>query len=150
MTGDFLEVNGEKIPKAEALELIRMIMNDAKEIAGVFHGQNRSPKFRANWPDEYVFAEAEWRNFMEAARAMYAQELGDPHRSEYDKRRMFLAICLWDQVDKAAPEKFGGLQIMPNTQQFVGDKVENRKIAEKFGKHAMSFKDLAMSSTRYH
>lgn len=150
MVGDFLEVNGEQIPKSEALQLIRMIMNDAKEIAGVYHGQNRSAKFRANWPDEYVFADCEWRNFMEAARAMYAQELGNPHRSEYDKRRMFLAIALWSQVEADAPEKFAGLQMTPGTQQFEGDKAENRKIVENFGKKSDTFKDLLMGSTKYH
>lgn len=147
---DFLQVNGEPIPKAEAMELIRMLCNDAKEMAGVFHGMNRSEKFRADWPDEYAYADANWRHFMEAARKLYAQELGNPHRTEYDKKRMFLAICLWDQVDKMTPEKFGGIQMEPNTQAFEGDKRENRLTVERFGKHAMSFKDLLMSTTRFH
>lgn len=151
MTGDFLLVNGEQIPKSEALELICMLMNEAKQIAGVFHGMpDRSAKFRANWPNEYVFADCEWRNFMQAARAMYAQELGDPHRPEYDKKRMFLAICLWDQVAAAAPEQYTGNQMVPNTQAFHGDKFDNKKIVEKFGKHSDTFKDLLMGSTRYH
>jgi hypothetical protein len=147
---DFLVVNGEQIPKSEAFALIRMLMNDAKEIAGVFHGQNRSEKFRANWPDEKAFAECEWRNFMEAARAMYAEALGDPQRSEYDKRRMFLAIALWQQVEATSPETYGGIQMLPGTQQFEGDKFENRKIAENFGKHSNTFKELLLNSSAYH
>jgi hypothetical protein len=150
MIGDYMMVNGEQIPKPKAMELIRMLCNDAKEIAGVFHGMNRSEKFRANWPDEVVFAAANWRNFMEAARAMYAQQLGDPHVKEYDKQRMFLAIALYDQVEKCSPEKYPGIQLAPGTQQYEGDKFENRKIVEQWGKQSNTFKELLMSSTRYH
>jgi hypothetical protein len=147
---DFLEVNGERIEKQEALDLIRMLMDDAKNIAGEFHGMNRSKKFRRNWPNEYAYAECEWRNFMEAARAMYAERLGDPFTSEYDKRRMFLAIALWNQVENQAPEKYGGMQVMPDSQAFEGDKYENRKTVENFGAQSDTFKDLLMGSTKYH
>lgn len=145
-----LTVNGEKIPKYKAMELIRMLCNDAKELAGQFHGMNRSDKFRANWPDEYAFAECNWRNFIEAARSYYAQLLGDAQVSEYDKHRMFLAIALWDQAAKTAPESYPGIQLAPGTQQFEGDKYENRKIAETWGRHSMTFKELLMHSTMYH
>jgi hypothetical protein len=149
MTGDFLIVNGERIPKSEVIELLRMIMNQAKEIAGVFHGMNRSEKFRADWPDEKVYAEGKWRFFMEAARALYAERLGDPQVPEYDKQRMFRAIALWQQVEDAAPEKFGGMQIMPGSQQFEGDKRENAKITATWGKHALTFMELASDGTRH-
>jgi hypothetical protein len=148
MTG-FLEVNGERIEKSEALDLIRMLCEDAKEIAGEFYGMNRSAKFRANWPSEYVFADCQWKNFVEAARAMYAARLGDPLTSPYDARRMHLAIVLHTMAEQGA-QKHEGLQIAPNTQQFEGDKFENKKIADSFGKQSDTFKDLLLGSTRFH
>lgn len=144
-----IEVNGEQITKEEALSLIRMLCNDAKEIAGQFHGMNRSAKFRANWPDEYVFADAEWKNFMEAARTMYAARLADPHTSPADKRRMHLALVLQTMAEQGA-EKDTRLQIAPNTQQFVGDPYENRKIVDSFGKQSNTFKELMLGTSRYH
>lgn len=146
---DFIELNGERISKIEALGLVRMLCNDAKQMAGEFHGMNRSAKFRANWPNEYVFADAEWKNFMEAARAMYAKRLGDPKTSPADARRMHLALVLQTMAEQGA-EKHTGLQITPNTQQFVGDAYENRKIVDQFGKQSMNFKDLLLGSTRFH
>lgn len=146
-----LEVNGEHIPVSEAIELIRMLCNDAKQVAGEFHNMDRSAKFRANWPDENVFAESEWKNFVEAVRSMYAERLGDPKTPPVEARRMHLAIVLYTIAEQNA-EKAPHLQIKPNTQQFVGDPFENRKIVEKFGRQSMSFHELAMSSTarRYH
>jgi hypothetical protein len=146
---DFLVVNGERIEKSEAADLIRMICDDAKQIAGEFHQMERSSKFRANWPDEYVFANCEWKNFVEAARAIYAERLGDPLTSPYDARRMHLAIVLYTMCEQGA-QKHGGLQMTPNTQQFEGDRRENRKIAEDFGKHSNTFAELMSSAARYH
>ena len=150
MTGDYLEVNGERIPKREVDDIIRMFCHDMKEFAGEFHNMERSEKFRANWPDEDVFANCQWRNFFEATRAFYTERLADPLVSEHDKRRMFLAIILWNMVEQAAPEKFQGLQMKPGTEAFEGSKYENRKTVENFGRHSDTFKDLLLGSTRYH
>jgi hypothetical protein len=147
--GDYMLVNGEQIPKAKAMELIRMLCNDAKQLAGQFHGWNRSDKFRANWPNEYVFADANWRHFMEAARAYYAHLLGEKNVPENDKHRMFLAIALYDQVAKVSPD-FEGIQLAPGSQQFEGDRYENKRITENYGKHSNTFRELLMGSTRYH
>ena len=73
-----VEINGEAIPVREAAKLIKMICDDAREFAGVFHGMNRSIKFRTNWPDEDVFAASEWRSFVAAVRTMYTERLADP------------------------------------------------------------------------
>jgi hypothetical protein len=127
-----IDVNGEKIEKAEALALIRMLCNDAKQIAGVFHGMNRSEKFRLNWPDEYKFADANWKTFMEAARQMYAERLGDPNTSPAQARKMHIALVLQAQISKGQ-ETDNRLQLAPNTLQFEGDKIENRKIIDQFG-----------------
>jgi hypothetical protein len=127
-----IEVNGESISNEEAAGLVKMLFNDAKQMAGEFHGMERSIKFRTNWPDEDEFAKSEWRNFVEATIQLYVGKLGDPHTSPADKRRLHLAIVLNAMTSKDQPQD-NRLQLTPNTQQFVGDKYENRKIAEKFG-----------------
>lgn len=146
-----IEINGEQISKEDALSLVRMLRNDAKQVAGTFHGMNRSAKFRRNWPNEYVFAEANWKNFMEATRAMYAARLGDPKTPPEDARKIHLAMVLEAMIGKDA-EKDNRLQLKPNSQQFVGDPFENRKIIEQFGKQSNTFKELLTSgsSQRYH
>jgi len=140
-----IEINGESVPASEASALIRMLCNDAKKFAGEFHNQNRSVKFRANWPNEYLFADANWKTFIEAVRAMYAERLGDPKTPPTDARKMHLAIVLWTKMEgMVAPDP--RLQLKPNTQQFVGDKFENHKIVDAFGKQSNTFMELLMSS----
>ena len=95
---------------------------------------NLSAKFRVNWPDEYKFADSEWRNFVEAVHAMYAARLGDPKTSPSDARKMHLALVLWAMVGKVSPNLDNRLQLLPDTLQFEGDAYENKKIAETFGK----------------
>jgi hypothetical protein len=131
MTADHLIVNGEQISKTEAM--------------------NRSDKFRRNWPNEYVFADANWKTFVQAARAMYAERLGDPLTPPADARKMHLALVLEQMISKGQ-EKDDRLQLFPNTQQFVGDPWENRKIVDQFGKQSNTFKELLLSGTtaRYH
>lgn len=144
-----ITINGEQISASEAAGLVRMLCNDAKQIAGVFHGRNRSDKFRRNWPNEYVFADTNWKTFVEAARAMYAERLKDPKTPPADARKMHLALVLQTMAEQGA-EKDPRLQLAPNTQQFEGDPFENRKIIEDFGKQSNTFKELLMSSTRFH
>jgi hypothetical protein len=148
-----IEVSGQSITETEALELVRMLCNDAKQIAGEFHNMERSAKFRANWPSEYLFADSQWKNFIEAARAMYAARLGDPKTKPEDARRMHLAIVLYTMAEQGS-DKDSRLQIAPDTQQFVGDRYENRKIADKFGRQSNTFMDLLKStaggSARFH
>ena len=127
-----ITINGEQISITEAQKLIKMICTDAKQIAGEFHGMERSAKFRANWPDEDLFAESEWKNFVAAARAMYAHRLGDPATPPAEARKMHLALVL-ERMVAEGQEKDNRLQLMPDTQQFAGDKYENRKILENYG-----------------
>ena len=131
MTG-FLIINGEQITTDEAQKLIRMLYNDARKMAGEFHGMNRSDKFRVNWPDEYKFADANWKTFVEPVRTMYAERLGDPKTPPAEARMMHLALVLQAQTAQGQ-ETDNRLQIAPNSQQFHGDKHENKKIIEKFG-----------------
>lgn len=126
-------INGEQITNDEAMKLVRMLCNDAKKMAGEFHGMNRSEKFRINWPNEYRFADANWKSFIESARQMYAVRLGDPKTPPKEARMMHLALVLQAQMGDGV-ETDNRLQIAPGTQQFEGDKAENRSILEKFGK----------------
>jgi len=127
-----IEINGEQITQDEAMGLIRMLCEDAKKVAGEYHGMARSAKFRVNWPDEYKFANANWKTFVVAVRQMYAEKLADPKTKPEDARKMHLALVLQTQMAQGQ-ETDNRLQLSPNTQQFVGDKFENKKIIEKFG-----------------
>jgi hypothetical protein len=126
-------VNGEHLSNEEAAGLVKMLYEDAKEIAGQFHNMERSEKFRINWPDEDKFAASEWKNFLEAAIQMYAAKLADPKTKPADKRKIHLAIVL-NAMMAEGKEKDTRIQLAPNTQAFEGDKQENRKTIEKFGK----------------
>lgn len=126
-----IEINGEMIDVTEAQNLLRMLYDDAYRMAGEFHTMERSEKFRINWPDEYKFADANWKSFVDATRQLYTARLADPLTSEHDKHRIFLAIVLERKIAEGQ-ETDNRLQLRPNTQQFVGDKHENRKIKEKF------------------
>lgn len=140
------DINGEFVSAKEAGDLIKMLYNDAKQVAGVFHGMNRSKKFRRNWPNEYLFAESEWKNFVVATRSMYLDRLKDPKTLPSDGKRMFQALYL-ERLASEGREQDQRLQLAPNTQQFVGDPYENKKISEKFGDHSNSFAELALGST---
>lgn len=127
-----IEINGEPVTADEAEGLVRMLCNDARKIAGEFHTLNRSAKFRVNWPDEYKFADANWKTFVSAARQMYADRLGDPKTPPADARKMHLALVLQAQMAQGS-ETDNRLQLAPGTQQFEGDRFENKKILDQFG-----------------
>lgn len=142
---DFIEIAGERVSTYEAGELVRMLCNDAKQIAGMFHNMERAPIFRANWPNEYLYADANWKNFLEAARAMYAERLGDPKTPPAEARKMHLALVLQTMAEQGA-QNDTRLQLTPNTQQFVGDPYENKKTTDRFGRRSLTFMELLMSS----
>jgi hypothetical protein len=128
-----ITINGERIGRDEYFKLMEMLYKDAQEIAGVYHGMNRSEKFRINWPDEYAFAEANWKTFVTAARAMYASRLADPNTPPADKHKMHLALILQAMASKGAQEKDVRLQLEPGTAQYEGDRAINRAILDQFG-----------------
>ena len=140
------EINGDIVSAKEAGDLIKMLYNDAKQLAGVFHGMNRSAKFRKNWPNEYVFAESEWKTFIAATRQMYVDRLKDPKTLPSDAKRMFQALYL-ERLAAEGQEADPRLQLAPNTQQFEGDKYENRRIVEDFGDQSNTFAELALGTT---
>jgi hypothetical protein len=129
---EFIQVAGELIPKKEAADLVRMLYNDAKQIAGEFHGMNRSEKFRVNWPNEYDFAEANWKTFVASARQLYAERLADAKTPPADARKIHLSLVLQAMMAQGE-EGDTRLQVAPGTQAFDGDRRENVKTLEKFG-----------------
>jgi hypothetical protein len=128
-----LDVAGQVISTKEADDLVSMLIHDAGEIAGQFYDMDRSEKFRLNWPSQDNFVDANWKSFVEAARSLYAQRLGDPKTPPEEARKMHLAIVLQEMVGHGQ-EKDNRLQLAPNSQQFEGDKRANKKILENFGK----------------
>jgi hypothetical protein len=134
MAKKFIDLGLVQVTPKEAADCVKMLISDAKQIAGEFHGQNRSEKFRANWPDEYKFASTNWKSFVEPMIRQYAELLGRPDVSEQDKHRIYIARLMWEKLGEGK-ERDNRLQLAPNTQQFVGDAFENRKIKEKFGTH---------------
>jgi hypothetical protein len=135
MTERFIDLGLIQVTPKEAADCVKMMLHDAKEVAGVYHGQNRSAKFRAGWPDERKFASSNWRSFVQAVIEGYAGLLGKKNVAESDKRRMYIARLMWERLSKDK-EPDNRLQMRPNTQQFIGDAFENRKIKEQFGVHA--------------
>lgn len=129
-----IDINGEQLTAQEAADLIKMLCHDAEEFAGEFHNMERSEKFRLNWPDEQLFAKANWKTFVEPVRMLYAMRLGDPKTPPSDARKMHLALVLQAKMAEGQ-ETDQRLQIAPDSGQFHGDKAENRKILEKFGKN---------------
>lgn len=136
MTKRMIDLGLVQVTPREAKDCVRMMIHDARELAGQFHGQNRSEKFRTNWPDEYKFARSNWKNFIEAVIQAYASLLGMEHVSEVDKHRMYVARLMWEKLQsEPGTERDNRLQLAPNTQQFVGDPFENRRIKNQFGTH---------------
>jgi hypothetical protein len=130
--------NGAVVPESEVAQALDTFEHDCKEFAGVFHDMERSEKFRLDWPDQDRFVESEWRAFVAATRQLYTEQLGAAGVDEDKKRQIFLAIVRLAQVEqenaRRGIEHNNRLQVMRDTQQFFGDKYENRKILEKFGK----------------
>lgn len=130
----FIDLGLVQVSPKEAAGCVRMLIHDAKELAGQFHGLDRSDKFRTNWPDEYKFASSNWKSFVEAVIQTYATLLGCDHVAEADKHRMYVARLMWERL-AVGKEADNRLQLKPNTQQFVGDPFENRRIKQEFGVH---------------
>lgn len=136
-------VDGEHLTNREVRALVDMVRKDAMEYAGQFFDQCRSSKFRTAWTEvglragrdpQLVFVEQQWTHFVEHVRSLYAQMLASPRVTEEDKARMHKALivqAVLGQESQAVP-----VQVAPGTQQFEGEKYENRAIAQSFGTHA--------------
>lgn len=133
-----LSVGGEIISVSDAIKLVDSLYAHAYELAGRFYENNRSEKFRINWPNAYDYAEANKRTFVQQARADFTQILGNEKTPPDQQRRIYLALLV-ERAFSAGLEKLGHetdtrLQIKTDSEQFVGDKRENASIVETYGK----------------
>lgn len=135
-------VDGELLPDNELRNLLHMLDHDCKEMAGQFFDNGRSAKFRAVWNDvgaqlkrspQDCFVDHAWKHFMVFVRAWYAQRLTDPAEPEYMKVRMHKALVIQGMMSAVAANAETPVQMQPDTEQFEGDKSENKHTDENFG-----------------
>jgi hypothetical protein len=151
-------VDGQNLTNSEVRRLIAMVRKDAEEYAGQFYDQCRSAKFRTAWTEvglrsgrdpQLCFVEAQWTHFVDHVRSLYAQMLTSPRVSEDDKYRIHQALIVQAAFGENSQDI--PIQVAPGTQQFEGEKYENRQIAETYGTHAEpSLIKKLMGSTAYH
>jgi hypothetical protein len=151
-----IDINGEIVPDDEIRDILRMIDHDCKEQAGDFFEQDRSAKFRKTWNEVGIltrrdpqdcFVDHAWKHFHVHVKAIYTRRLtqyidnilhiDNPayEKDEYVRDRLFKALIMMGMMSKAA-EAQDVLQMAPGTQQFEGDKTENKHISETYGDEA--------------
>jgi hypothetical protein len=150
-------VDGQLLSGPQVRALCNMVRRDAEEYAGQFFDRNRSVKFRKAWAEvglrvgrdpQAVFVAQSWKHFVEHVRSLYCEMLTSPKISEDDKDRIHKALII--QAMLGARSQAAPIQLAPNTQQFEGDKFENREIAKTYGEHAEpSLMRKLLSSTAY-
>lgn len=132
-----LAIAGHVISASDAIKLVDGLYKHAYELAGQFYENNRSAKFRLNFANAYDFAEANKKTFITQARADFSRVLADPKTPPAESERVYLALLIErafsEGLAQLGYEADTRLQLMKGTQQFEGDKAENRKIVEDFG-----------------
>lgn len=136
-------VDGQKLSRTEVRRLLEMVQKDAQEYAGQFFDQCRSKKFRLAWTEvglragrdpQMCFVDAQWGHFVEHVRMLYAEALTSERISEADKYRMHQALIVQAMLGQHSQNT--PIQMAPGTQQFEGEKYENKQIAASFGDYA--------------
>lgn len=136
-------VDGENLSNAQVSRLLDMVRKDAQEYAGQFYDQCRSVKFRKAWTEvglragrdaQLCFVDAQWGHFVEHVRALYADMLTSPKVTEDDKYRIHQALIVQAMLSERSQNI--PTQLAPGTQQFEGEKFENKHIGETFGEYA--------------
>jgi hypothetical protein len=108
-------------------------VHDAKEMAGCFYENDRSEVFRTTWPDQMDYVNAKWAHFVEPVRQAYAELLAHPGVPEDQKERMYEALT--DQIEATVSDgAHSPLPIFKDSENFVGDRRENRKIIDTIGR----------------
>lgn len=124
----------------------RMIVHDAKEMAGCFYEMDRSVTWRATWPDQDGYVAAKWPHFVKAVREVYAELLGRPDVPPDQKERMYEALT--DDVESVVSDGAASpIQISRDSQVFVGDRGENRRIKDIIGVAPMPLRAKWRSTT---
>lgn len=126
------------------------IVKAAKENAGVFYDQDRSALFRQTWPDQDVYVQAKWPHFVASVREGWSGALGDPSTPQAVKDYFYDALVA-DRVQEAAssPAQNDVVQLAPGTNQFHGDKFENRETAKNFGNGGWLHRKLMTTAAKF-
>lgn len=140
-----LLVDGEIMDDDEIRDLLRMVNHDTAELAGSFYEMKRSEHFRDHWKkmgeaigksaqDAYIACE--WKHFHEAVKFYYTDTLNIEseiyEKREHIRDRRHKALILINMQSQAKEAKTV-LQVHPGTQQFEGDKTENKRISDEYG-----------------
>lgn len=127
-----------------------MIEKQAREFAGVFYDRDRSTLFRLTWPKQDEYVDAKWPHFVEPARQVMAQMLGDPAVPEAEKAKMHEALIA-DRFASvmASPAAKDVVQLAPDTSQYHGDRFENRETAKNFGNGGELHRRLLTTGARF-
>lgn len=136
-----LLVDGDLLQDDEILTILHMIDHDCKEFAGAFFEEDRSKKFRRTWHQvgklsrkspQDCFVDHAWKHFVVHVRAWYADRLADPHTLPSEKDRLHKALII-EYMRGTSQKAESVIQMAPGTQQFDGDKIENKHISETYG-----------------
>lgn len=148
-------VDGQNLTNSQVRKLLDMFNKDCKEYAGRFFDQCRSEKFRTAWREvglrsgrdaQMCFVDAQYLHFAEHVRSLYADMLTSPKVNEDDKYQIHQALIV--QASLGAQSQHVPVQLAPGTQQFEGEKYENKQIAQNFGEYVEpSLLAKLMSST---
>lgn len=125
----------------------KMIADMAREFAGVFYDQDRSTRFRLTWPNQDEYVDAKWPHFVDPARQVMAQMLGDAAVPEAEKVKIHEAIIA-DRFASvmASPAAKDVIQLAPGTLQYHGDRFENRETAKTLADKDGNFQRRLMGS----
>ncbi len=124
----------------------KMIVHDAKEMAGCFYENERSDTFRATWPDQMDYVNAKWAHFVDPVRKAYAELLGRPDCPEDDKQRMYEALT--SDIPAAVSDGAASpLQIFKDTETFVGSRRENHLTHNAVGTRPRTMRERLRTTT---
>lgn len=139
-----LLVDGDLVQDDEIHDILKMIDHDCKEFAGAFFEEDRSKKFRKTWNEvgkltkrsaQDCFVDHAWKHFVVHVRAWYASRLSNPVLPEKEAVKLHRALLI-EYMRGQSKDAKDVLQLAPGTQQFVGDKNENKHISEQYGDRA--------------
>lgn len=145
-------VDGEFLSQTQVQRLLDMVRKDAMEYAGQFYDRSRkgltgdggrSEKFRAFWMEiglrlardpQDCFVAANYDKFIEDVLERYTELMQRPDVKEEDKYLMHLANIVHAML--AQQTQHTPIQLKRDSQQFAGDRFENREIIKTYGDHA--------------
>lgn len=97
----------------------------AEQLAGDFYEHERSPTFRATWPNQDKFVQAKWIHHVDQAVKQLAGMLGHPAVPEQAKHEIAAALIEFN-ASATRPGARDVIQLTPNTEAYEGDKTIHR------------------------